>query len=299
MGAPVLGHTQQNGRLSQACLGLGRPGRGSAHASLPTGDASRQLHVVQGNLSVYQAGEAPPAAGVLVPGLLRSNTETNAGPPQREAALLYQKTPTQPLRGAHTTPCLLIHSRVGYGWEPYRGQYFGRLAQHEIPVWDYPFELVRDKQPCNPAGTFQTAPPQRYPPAQQRNRWGAAEQGSPAQGFLLAGLPPPGGAFLLPMKASNRAGEPAPTLPPDICILTLAMMIAGIPTVPVPGVREDDMIQAAQSFMAENPEQGAAGEVALKRRGDLQLCKRDRPRKRPVDSGSRSPPPALAAQPGK
>ncbi|XP_017396748.1 spermatogenesis-associated protein 25 isoform X2 [Cebus imitator] len=47
---------------------------------------------------------------------------------------------------------------------------------------------------------------------------------------------------------------------PDICILTLAMMIAGIPTVPVPGVREEDLIWAAQAFMMAHPEPEGAGE---------------------------------------
>ncbi|XP_002747698.1 spermatogenesis-associated protein 25 [Callithrix jacchus] len=49
---------------------------------------------------------------------------------------------------------------------------------------------------------------------------------------------------------------------PDICILTLAMMIAGIPTVPVPGVREEDLIWAAQAFMMAHPEPEGAGEGA-------------------------------------
>ncbi|XP_014342418.1 uncharacterized protein LOC106703019 [Latimeria chalumnae] len=45
--------------------------------------------------------------------------------------------------------------------------------------------------------------------------------------------------------------------PPKICILALAMMIAGIPTVPVPGVKEEDMITAAQRFMTEYPDLGS------------------------------------------
>nr|KAF6472581.1 spermatogenesis associated 25 [Molossus molossus] len=47
---------------------------------------------------------------------------------------------------------------------------------------------------------------------------------------------------------------------PDICILTLAMMIAGIPTVPVPGLQEEDLIRAAQAFMMAHPEPEGAVE---------------------------------------
>lgn len=67
--------------------------------------------------------------------------------------------------------------------------------------------------------------------------------------------------------------------PPNICILTLAMMIAGIPTVPVPGVREEDMILAAQNFMAESLQpSNAEGEGAPRRRWAAAPlpCKRDK-----------------------
>uniref|UniRef100_A0A4W3ISD3 Uncharacterized protein n=1 Tax=Callorhinchus milii TaxID=7868 RepID=A0A4W3ISD3_CALMI len=40
---------------------------------------------------------------------------------------------------------------------------------------------------------------------------------------------------------------------PKMCILALAMMVAGIPTVPVPRVKAEDMILAAQKFRADNP----------------------------------------------
>lgn len=86
----------------------------------------------------------------------------------------------------------------------------------------------------------------------------------------------------------NRERDAQPRLPwpPNICILTLAMMIAGIPTVPVPGVREEDMIHAAQCFMAENlePSEGP-GEGAPRRQWTSfqrlgSSCKRDRQRRR-------------------
>lgn len=66
--------------------------------------------------------------------------------------------------------------------------------------------------------------------------------------LLLCGLPP--GALPMPSEAGGKEASSQP----DICILTLAMMIAGIPTVPVPGLREEDLIRAAQAFMMAHPE---------------------------------------------
>ncbi|XP_052040225.1 spermatogenesis-associated protein 25 [Apodemus sylvaticus] len=66
--------------------------------------------------------------------------------------------------------------------------------------------------------------------------------------LLLCGLSP----GVLPI--SSEAGGKEASSQPDICILTLAMMIAGIPTVPVPGLREEDLIRAAQAFMMAHPE---------------------------------------------
>uniref|UniRef100_K7FQJ7 Spermatogenesis associated 25 n=1 Tax=Pelodiscus sinensis TaxID=13735 RepID=K7FQJ7_PELSI len=120
-------------------------------------------------------------------------------------------------------------------WESHSGHYCGRYSrkfpqhQHcEISGWDYPAERGRD-EPClgSPGGDFPRA----------------------TCGF------PPAGTFLMPVSLSkNRGGQSVQSPPPDICILTLAMMIAGIPTVPVPGIREEDLIRAAQNFMTENPE---------------------------------------------
>ncbi|KAM5176597.1 spermatogenesis-associated protein 25 [Callospermophilus lateralis] len=72
--------------------------------------------------------------------------------------------------------------------------------------------------------------------------------------LLLCGLSP--GVLPVPSEAVGKeAGSQ-----PDICILTLAMMIAGIPTVPVPGLREEDLIRAAQAFMMAHPEPEGAVE---------------------------------------
>ncbi|KAK2110061.1 spermatogenesis-associated protein 25 [Saguinus oedipus] len=72
--------------------------------------------------------------------------------------------------------------------------------------------------------------------------------------LLLCGLSP--GVLPVPPEAMGKEASSHP----DICILTLAMMIAGIPTVPVPGVREEDLIWAAQAFMMAHPEPEGAGE---------------------------------------
>ncbi|XP_003936515.1 spermatogenesis-associated protein 25 [Saimiri boliviensis] len=74
--------------------------------------------------------------------------------------------------------------------------------------------------------------------------------------LLLCGLSP--GVLPVPSEAMGKEASSQP----DICILTLAMMIAGIPTVPVPGVREEDLIWAAQAFMMAHPEPEGAGEGA-------------------------------------
>uniref|UniRef100_A0A8C3IXS9 Spermatosis associated 25 n=1 Tax=Chrysemys picta bellii TaxID=8478 RepID=A0A8C3IXS9_CHRPI len=188
-------------------------------------------------------------------------------PSHVEATLVYQKTLKQPCSGAQQSPRFPLSSRSGYRdirWEPYSGHYCGRYSrkfpqhkQDEISIWDYPSEWL----------------------------------GSPGGDFPLATFGfPPRGAFLMPIKLSkNRGQQSVQNPPPDICILTLAMMIAGIPTVPVPGIKEEDLIRAAQNFMAENPEQGVQGERTPERTGNAQFWKTDRQRKRPVDRGFQPP----------
>lgn len=72
--------------------------------------------------------------------------------------------------------------------------------------------------------------------------------------LLLCGLSP--GVLPVPCEAGGKEASSQP----DICILTLAMMIAGIPTVPVPGLREEDLIRAAQAYMMAHPEPEGAME---------------------------------------
>ncbi|XP_038658959.1 uncharacterized protein LOC119969410 [Scyliorhinus canicula] len=56
----------------------------------------------------------------------------------------------------------------------------------------------------------------------------------------------------LPPYGANNEGVKQNEAP-KMCILALAMMIAGIPTVPVPRVKAEDMMVAAQKFRADNP----------------------------------------------
>uniref|UniRef100_A0A8C8S217 Spermatogenesis-associated protein 25 n=1 Tax=Pelusios castaneus TaxID=367368 RepID=A0A8C8S217_9SAUR len=223
-------------------------------SSHPT-ETNSQLPLVKSNLvSDYQCGETSPLAGVLVPGLLRRKAQESAAPPHVIASLRYQeqKTLKQPCSGAQQSSRLPLSSRSGdrdTRWEPYNGPYCGRYSrkfpkhkQYESSVWDSPAEQVRDKWSGGPSrGAFPLA----------------------TCGF------PPRCAFLMPVKIrKNRGGHSVQTPPSNTCILTLAMIIAGIPTVPAPGIKEEDLIRAAQNFMTENPEQDVQGEITAKRRGD-------------------------------
>nr|XP_008272997.2 spermatogenesis-associated protein 25 [Oryctolagus cuniculus] len=103
----------------------------------------------------------------------------------------------------------------------------------------------------------------KFPPSRQPESLGWEDGGSRTsqlrgpsrpRPLLLCGLSP--GVLPMPSEAGGKeAGSQ-----PDICILTLAMMIAGIPTVPVPGLREEDLIRAAQAFMMAHPEPEGAVE---------------------------------------
>ncbi|XP_037668236.1 spermatogenesis-associated protein 25 [Choloepus didactylus] len=90
------------------------------------------------------------------------------------------------------------------------------------------------------------------------SRGRAPQLGAPSRpgSLLLCGLSP--GVLQMPPEAGGKETSSQP----DICILTLAMMIAGIPTVPVPGLREEDLIRAAQAFMMAHPEPEGAVEGA-------------------------------------
>uniref|UniRef100_A0A8B9P621 Uncharacterized protein n=1 Tax=Apteryx owenii TaxID=8824 RepID=A0A8B9P621_APTOW len=138
--------------------------------------------------------------------------------------------------------------------------------------------LVAPNQARGPSGTYLSASLKRDSTVQMRNGPYVHELGTPGGDFSLAGFEfPPQDAFLVPLKVSDIEGRVlVPGSPPNICILSLAMTIAGIPTVPVPGVREEDVVRAAQSFMTENPEREAEGKGSLKIREDAHACKKGR-----------------------
>ncbi|XP_055293961.1 spermatogenesis-associated protein 25 [Moschus berezovskii] len=121
----------------------------------------------------------------------------------------------------------------GAGWEPARLEH--NWHGYRFPARRQPESLGRGHS-CSGSRAQQRGSPSRPAP------------------LLLCGLSP--GAPLMPAEARGKAASSQP----DICILTLAMMIAGIPTVPVPGLREEDLIRAAQAFMMAHPEPEGAVE---------------------------------------
>ncbi|CAK6447879.1 unnamed protein product [Pipistrellus nathusii] len=105
----------------------------------------------------------------------------------------------------------------------------------------------------------------KFPPVKQPESLGWEDGCSRSRAPHLGGSSRPGPLLLCGLspgvvpKPSEAGGKEAGSQP-DICILTLAMMIAGIPTVPVPGLREEDLIRAAQAFMMAHPEPEGAVE---------------------------------------
>ncbi|KAJ7332295.1 hypothetical protein JRQ81_014475 [Phrynocephalus forsythii] len=150
-----------------------------------------------------------------------------------------------------------------------------------------------------PRGPYATALPQEQPAGQTGHQWlgpssllplplsqQPKEVGSSGRDFPLAQWGSlPGGIFSRSERLSRgRGAPPVLHLPSKVCILTLAMMIAGIPTVPVPGIREEDMIRAAHCFVAGNLEPRGVDGGPRRRWAAVQhsepSCKRDRQRKR-------------------
>ncbi|XP_004469926.2 spermatogenesis-associated protein 25 [Dasypus novemcinctus] len=124
----------------------------------------------------------------------------------------------------------------GASWEPLQRKEYSRYC-HKFPHLRQP-ESLGWEDSCSTGRAPHPGGPSRPGP------------------LLLCGLSP--GVLQMPPEAGGKeAGSQ-----PDICILTLAMMIAGIPTVPVPGLREEDLIRAAQAFMMAHPEPDGAVEGA-------------------------------------
>ncbi|XP_053105924.1 spermatogenesis-associated protein 25 [Hemicordylus capensis] len=212
----------------------------------------------QGEAISREGHRAPSSLASLYPGMPREVSAAAAAASLSSAARVFRRNlqakaaaplqllHTQPCEGACRAPSAPSSQGAAARWEPQRSLPPRNLAQ------EYPLEQTKDRWPC-------LSPPLSQPPR---------DPASPRGDFALArwGFLP-SGVFLMSAKlGQERGAPPGLPLPPNICILTLAMMIAGIPTVPVPGVREEDMIQAAQCFMAENLEPGGAqGEGAPRR----------------------------------
>lgn len=149
-------------------------------------------------------------------------------------------------------------------------------AEQVAPVaqaWG-PALAVPEARGCPGGASWETLPQKEYsrychkfPHLRQPESLGWEDGCSRSRAHHLGGPSRPGslqacglspGVLPMPSEAVGKeAGSQS-----DICILTLAMMIAGIPTVPVPGLREEDLIRAAQAFMMAHPEPEGAMEGA-------------------------------------
>ncbi|XP_062835345.1 spermatogenesis-associated protein 25 [Anolis carolinensis] len=226
----------------------------------------------QSSLCPERAREGPaPARISSVTGFLRRKLQAKweAPLPPRATQLPLEPDPSPPRGG----------DPAGTSNGPWEPRHFLGLCARAPPQGLPPQEC--HLPPMEQAGDWWLC----LPPGQQPKDRSASSGGdfAPARWGLL-----PRGVFVMPATLSKERGAPPVLrLPPNVCILTLAMMIAGIPTVPVPGVREEDMIQAAQCFMAEHrePEDGAQRRPwpALQRLGAP--SKRERQRKRAAHRG--------------
>ncbi|XP_049506638.1 spermatogenesis-associated protein 25 [Panthera uncia] len=194
---------------------------------------SPQAH--QGLLPSSQGGAASPGSSlglysavepvVVAPGGLGPLSQK----PEQVAPAAQARGPALAVPGARGCP-------GGAGWETLRQKEYSRY-HHKSPHARRP-ESLGWEDGCSTNRAPHLGGPSRPGP------------------LLLCGLSP----GILPMP--SEAGGKEAGSQPDICILTLAMMIAGIPTVPVPGLREEDLIRAAQAFMMAHPEPEGAVEGA-------------------------------------
>nr|XP_020662672.1 spermatogenesis-associated protein 25 [Pogona vitticeps] len=232
--------------------------------------SSRETQMAPGSLPRLCPG-TPPSARTSTPrGLLRWKPQAKQAAPLqlRDTQLLQEPDPTEPSGGVCQSPSPPAGKGISTMWEPLRGLYATSLPQ---------------EHPARQTGNRWLGPSSVPPlPLSQQPKDMASSSGDFGMarwGFLPSAL------FSRPAKLSKDRGAPSVLhLPSNVCILTLAMMIAGIPTVPVPGIREEDMIQAARCFMTENLESGGM-EGSQRRRWAVlphlgPSCKRDRQRKR-------------------
>ncbi|XP_053250762.1 spermatogenesis-associated protein 25 [Podarcis raffonei] len=242
--------------------GMGNPSAGFFPPPSPGESGSREVEMAPSGPSSLYPGmprETPASGGLSSAiGLLRKKLQAKQGAPHQLSGpqLLQDPDTKPPCGGACWSP-----GTSGQGaperWEPHRGLCCRKLCP-QGPDREYAAEQTGDRW------LFLSSVPQPLPLSQPPKDF-ASSGGDFALarwGFL------PSGVFLMSAKfGKDREAQPPLHLPPNICILTLAMMIAGIPTVPVPGVREEDMVHAAQCFVAENLEPGnAQGEAAQRRR---------------------------------
>ncbi|XP_039105327.1 spermatogenesis-associated protein 25 [Hyaena hyaena] len=194
---------------------------------------SPQAH--QGLLSSSQGGAASPGSSLGLYSPIEPVVVASGGP----GPLSQQAEQLVPAAQAWGPALAVPEARGcpgGAGWEILQRKEYGR-HNHKLPHVMQP-ESLGWEDGCSRAGAPHLGGPGRPGP------------------LLLRGLSP--GILRMPPEAGGKeAGSQ-----PDICILTLAMMIAGIPTVPVPGLREEDLIRAAQAFMMAHPEPEGAGEGA-------------------------------------
>ncbi|XP_032074543.1 spermatogenesis-associated protein 25 [Thamnophis elegans] len=222
----------------------GEPAAGGNSSSSSSSIESKEAPRSRLSSFAWVPHEAPPSAGIpcCPVGLLRRKPQAKQTPPLQGGATQLPMGPSL----AHSCPALgALQQGSTDPWDPSRGSCCRRPLQNVAQ--EFPLEHPADRWLYLPSG-----PPQ--PPQQQQPQ-------PPSSGgdFALAqwGFLPSGGVFVMSAKLNReRDAQPRLPWPPNICILSLAMMIAGIPTVPVPGVREEDMIHAAQCFMAENLEPG-------------------------------------------
>nr|XP_034979485.1 spermatogenesis-associated protein 25 [Zootoca vivipara] len=208
-----------------------------------------------------------PALGSLSSaiGLLRRKLQAKQGAPHQLSGpqLLLDPDAKPPCGGGACQSPGTPGQGAPERWEPHRGLCCRKLCP-QGPDREYPAEQTGDRWLF--LSSVPPPPPPPLPLSQPPKDFASSSGGDFALarwGFL------PSGVFLMSAKlGKDREAQPPLPLPPNICILTLAMMIAGIPTVPVPGVREEDMVHAAQCFVAENLEPGNAQveEAAQRRR---------------------------------
>nr|XP_033770686.1 uncharacterized protein LOC117345721 isoform X3 [Geotrypetes seraphini] len=249
----------------------------SRNPSNQTKDASNKT------VTGYQSGEISTPGIYLQSFLSRTHRPQLSVTPLPIGALTlqYEKNTRLPGGNDHQHP-VNDHFQRGWGcigssWDSRRDDHIARYSQEfahsnqcEVPVWDHHSDHTNVKAVSLTTGLYHSASSKNVLTHQITNPY-SGDLDNPGGDFPLFvwGLPQTA-SFLIPTEI-NKGGTEAPIrhTAPNICTLALAMLIAGIPTVPVPGVKEEDMIMAAQLFMMENPELATGSEVNKRRSESL------------------------------